>query len=97
MGHFPLVNAEELGISSQNATEARASNKPDIRRFAGVEGGFGSMLGLDDMWALRAIRAAGNYAEIYERNLGVEAQLGIPRGLNQLWSMGGVLYAPPIR
>jgi general L-amino acid transport system substrate-binding protein len=95
--NFALVNAEELGISSRNAAEATTSHKPDVRRFAGVEGGFGRMLGLDDMWALRAVRAAGNYAEIYERNLGVEAQLGIPRGLNQLWSMGGVLYAPPIR
>jgi general L-amino acid transport system substrate-binding protein len=95
--NFALVNAEELGISSRNATEATTSRKPDVRRFAGMEGGFGRMLGLDDTWALRAVRAAGNYAEIYERNLGVEAQLGIPRGLNQLWSMGGVLYAPPIR
>ena len=95
--NFALVNAEELGISSGNATEATASHKPDVRRFAGVEGGFGRMLGLDDTWALRAVRAAGNYAEIYERNLGVESRLGIPRGLNQLWSMGGVLYAPPIR
>jgi general L-amino acid transport system substrate-binding protein len=68
-----------------------------VRRFAGLEGGFGRMLGLDDAWALSAVRAAGNYAEIYERNLGVESRLGIPRGLNQLWSMGGVLYAPPIR
>jgi general L-amino acid transport system substrate-binding protein len=91
------VNAEELGISSQNVTEAKASAKPAIRRFAGLEGGFGGMLGLDNAWALNAIRAAGNFSEIYERNLGVESRLGIPRGLNQLWSMGGVLYAPPLR
>jgi general L-amino acid transport system substrate-binding protein len=95
--NFALVNAEELGISSRNATEASASHKPDVRRFAGLEGGFGRMLGLEDQWALRAVRAAGNYAEIYERNLGVGSRLGIPRGLNQLWNMGGVLYAPPIR
>ena len=95
--NFALVNAEELGISSRIAAEAAASSKPDVRRFVGVEGGFGRMLGLDDTWALRAVRAAGNYAEIYERNLGVGSRLGIPRGLNQLWSMGGVLYAPPIR
>ena len=88
--NFALVNAEELGIST-------TSGKPDVRRFAGLEGGFGKMLGLDDAWALRAVRATGNYAEIYERNLGVESRLGIPRGLNQLWSMGGVLYAPPLR
>lgn len=95
--NFALVNAEELGISSRNAAEATASHKPDVRRFAGLEGGFGRMLGLEDTWALHAVRAAGNYAEIYERNLGVNSRLGIPRGLNQLWSMGGVLYAPPIR
>ncbi|MCB8820594.1 amino acid ABC transporter substrate-binding protein [Microvirga rosea] len=95
--NFALVNAEELGISSANADEARTSHKPDVRRFAGLEGGTGRMLGLDDNWALYAVRAAGNYAEIYERNLGVGSRLGIPRGLNQLWSMGGILYAPPIR
>jgi general L-amino acid transport system substrate-binding protein len=95
--NFALVNAEELGISSRNAAEASNSFKPDVRRFAGREGGLGQMLGLEDTWALRAVRAAGNYAEIYERNLGVRSQLGIPRGLNQLWNMGGVLYAPPIR
>jgi len=95
--NFALVNAEELGISSRNAPDATTSHKPDVRRFAGVEGGFGRMLGLEDAWALHAVRAAGNYAEIYERNLGIESRLGIPRGLNQLWTMGGVLYAPPLR
>jgi general L-amino acid transport system substrate-binding protein len=95
--NFALVNAEELGISSQNAAEAMASRKPDVRRFVGAEGELGKMLGLEDAWALRAVRAAGNYSEIYERNLGVRSRLGIPRGLNQLWSMGGVLYAPPLR
>ena len=95
--NFALVNAEELGISSRTAAEAAASRKPGVRRFVGVEGGLGKMLGLEDDWALRAVRAAGNYSEIYERNLGVKSRLGIPRGLNQLWSMGGVLYAPPLR
>jgi general L-amino acid transport system substrate-binding protein len=55
------------------------------------------MLGLDEAWAMRAVRASGNYSEMYERNLGVNSRLGIPRGLNQLWSMGGILYAPPLR
>jgi general L-amino acid transport system substrate-binding protein len=95
--NFALVNAEELGISAANADEVATSHKPDVRRFAGLEGGSGRMLGLEDTWALHAVRAAGNYAEIYERNLGVASRLGIPRGLNQLWSMGGILYAPPIR
>ena len=95
--NFALVNAEELGISSANAAEATASRKPDVRRFVGAEGGLGKMLGLDDTWALRAVRAVGNYGEIYERNLGAKSRLGIPRGLNQLWSMGGILYAPSLR
>lgn len=95
--NFALVNAEELGISSANATEALTSHKPDVRRFVGAEGELGNMLGLDAAWALQAVKAAGNYSEIYERNLGVKSRLAIPRGLNQLWSMGGVLYAPPLR
>jgi general L-amino acid transport system substrate-binding protein len=95
--NFALVNAEELGIASANVAEATGSRKPDVRRFVGAEGGLGKMLGLEDDWALRAVRAVGNYSEIYERNLGVKSRLGIPRGLNQLWSMGGVLYAPPLR
>jgi general L-amino acid transport system substrate-binding protein len=93
--NFALVNAEELGISSANVVEAAGSNKPDVRRFAGAEGGFGKLLGLDDTWALRAVSAAGNYSEIYERNLGVQSRLGIPRGLNQLWNMGA--YSMPRR
>lgn len=95
--NFALINAEELGISSTTLTAALASQKPDVRRFTGAEGGFGKALGLDPDWAVKAVRAGGNYAEIYERNLGTGSKLGIPRGLNQLWSMGGVLYAPPLR
>ncbi len=95
--NFALVNAEELGITSVNVSDALASHKPDVRRFVGAEGGFGKMLGLDDDWALKAVKAVGNYSEVYERNLGVKSKLGIPRGLNQLWNMGGILYAPPLR
>ncbi|MGO4174276.1 amino acid ABC transporter substrate-binding protein [Bosea sp. TAF32] len=95
--NFALVNAEELGISTANVDEALKSQKPDARRFTGAEGGFGKAMGLDADWAIRAVKATGNYAEIYERNLGTGSKLGIPRGLNQLWSMGGVLYAPPLR
>jgi general L-amino acid transport system substrate-binding protein len=95
--NFALVNAEELGIKAGNAGEAAGSHKPDVRRFAGAEGGLGKLLGLNDDWAVRAVQAGGNYAEIYERNVGVNSRLGIPRGLNQLWSMGGILYAPPLR
>ncbi|CAH1677659.1 General L-amino acid-binding periplasmic protein AapJ [Hyphomicrobiales bacterium] len=95
--NFAVINAEELGISAANIDEALKSQKPDVRRFTGAEGGFGKAMGLDADWAVRAVKASGNYAEVYERNLGTGSKLGIPRGLNQLWSMGGVLYAPPLR
>jgi general L-amino acid transport system substrate-binding protein len=95
--NFALINAEELGVTSKNIEEAKASRKPDVRRLIGTEGKFGEQMGLDNAWALNAIRAVGNYGEIFERNVGTETKLGIPRGINQLWSMGGILYAPPIR
>ncbi|KRE00063.1 amino acid ABC transporter substrate-bindnig protein [Bosea sp. Root381] len=95
--NFALINAEELGISSSTIDDALKSQKPDVRRFTGAEGGFGKGLGLDADWAVKAVKATGSYAEIYERNLGAGSKLGIPRGLNQLWNMGGVLYAPPLR
>lgn len=95
--NFALINAEELGISAGAVDEALKSQKPDVRRFTGAEGGFGKALGLDADWAIRAVKATGNYAEIYERNLGTGSKLGIARSLNQLWNMGGVLYAPPLR
>jgi len=95
--NFALINAEELGVTSKNIEEAKASKKPDVRRLIGAEGEFGKQMGLDNAWALNAVRAVGNYGEIFERNVGTETKLGIPRGINQLWSMGGILYAPPIR
>jgi general L-amino acid transport system substrate-binding protein len=95
--NFALVNAEELGISTATADEALRSAKPDVRRFVGAEGDLGVKLGLDAAFAVRAVKAVGNYAEVYERNVGARSRLGIPRGLNQLWSMGGILYAPPMR
>jgi general L-amino acid transport system substrate-binding protein len=94
---FAMVNAEELGITSQNIDQALKSKKPDVMRFVGTEGDFGEELGLSKDWAARIVRHVGNYGEVYERNVGVESQLGIPRGLNQLWNTGGILYAPPIR
>jgi general L-amino acid transport system substrate-binding protein len=94
---FALINAEELGIASSRIEQAMASTKPDVRRFTGAEGDFGAKLGLDNAWALHAVAGVGNYAEIFERNIGAQSKLAIPRGLNQLWSMGGILYAPPLR
>jgi general L-amino acid transport system substrate-binding protein len=94
---FGLVDAEELGVTSHNLDKAMASAKPEVRRLTGVEGGFGTKLGVDDAFALRAVKAVGNYGEMFERNLGGGSKLKIPRGLNQLWSAGGVMYAPPMR
>ena len=94
---FGLVDAEELGVSSHNLDKALASKKPEVRRLLGVEGGFGGKLGVDDAFLLRAVKAVGNYGEMFERNLGADSALKIPRGLNQLWSAGGVMYAPPMR
>jgi general L-amino acid transport system substrate-binding protein len=94
---FAMINAEELGITSQNIAEALKSKKPDIRRFVGAEGDYGEQLELTKDWAVRIVRHVGNYGEVYERNVGTGSKLGIPRGLNQLWNAGGILYAPPIR
>jgi general L-amino acid transport system substrate-binding protein len=94
---YAMVVAEELGINSKNIDEAMKSEKPEIKRFVGTEGAYGEQLGLSKDWAARIIRHVGNYAEVYERNVGVGSPLGIPRGLNQLWSEGGIQYAPPIR
>jgi general L-amino acid transport system substrate-binding protein len=94
---FGLVDAEELGVTSHNLDKALASAKPEVRRLVGAEGGFGADLGVDNAFALRAVKAVGNYGEAFERNLGGGSKLKIPRGLNQLWSAGGVLYAPPMR
>ena len=94
---FAMINAEELGIDSKNIDEAMKSKKPDVMRFVGTEGDYGEELGLTKDWAARIIRHVGNYGEVYERNVGSGSKLGIPRGLNQLWNAGGILYAPPIR
>jgi general L-amino acid transport system substrate-binding protein len=94
---FALINAEELGVSSNTIDMALKSEKPDIKRLVGTADNFGEQMSLTNDWATRAIRLVGNYAEIYDRNVGVMSKLGIPRGLNQLWTMGGIQYAPPIR
>ena len=94
---FGLVDAEEAGVTSHNLDKAQASTKPEVRRLTGAEGGFGAKLGVDNAFVLHAVKAVGNYGEIFERNLGAGSKLGIPRGLNQLWSTGGVMYAPPMR
>jgi general L-amino acid transport system substrate-binding protein len=94
---YSLINAEELHVTSKTIDDAVKSSDPNIRRLVGTEGEFGKQLGLTKDWAARAVRAVGNYGEIYERNVGTQSNLSIPRGLNALWTQGGIQYAPPIR
>jgi general L-amino acid transport system substrate-binding protein len=95
---FALINAEELGLRGAGVDDAKTTaKKADLRRLIGLEGTFGADMGLDAEWAARAIKAGGNYGEIFERNLGKGSKLGIERGLNALWSQGGILYVPPVR
>jgi len=94
---YALINAEELGVKSRTLDDAMKSSNPNIRRLVGAEGEFGEQFGLTRDWAARAVRAVGNYGEIYERNVGTQSRLSIPRGLNALWTQGGIQYAPPVR
>jgi general L-amino acid transport system substrate-binding protein len=94
---YAMINAEELGVNSKNIDEALKSKKPEVMRLVGTEGAYGEELGLTKDWAVRIIRHVGNYGEVYDRNIGAGSKLQIPRGLNQLWSAGGIQYAPPIR
>ena len=94
---YAMINAEELGITSKNIDQALKSEKPDVKRLVGTEGSYGEDIGLTKDWAVRVIRHVGNYGEVYERNVGTGSKLAIPRGLNELWSAGGIQYAPPIR
>jgi general L-amino acid transport system substrate-binding protein len=94
---FALINAEELGITSSSVEQAIRSQKPEIKRLIGTDGTFGEQMGLTTDWAARVLGKLGNYGEIFDRNFGVSTSLGIPRGLNHLWTDGGILYAPPIR
>jgi general L-amino acid transport system substrate-binding protein len=94
---FATLNAEELGVSSKTIDEALKSKQPEIRRVLGLEGAYGEQLGLTRDWVVRIVRHVGNYGEIFERNVGASSKLGISRGLNRLWTKGGIQYAPPIR
>ena len=94
-----LINAEEYGVTAANVEKlaAKATDNPEINRMLGTEGSLGAMLGLSKTWAVAAIKAEGNYAEIFERYLGTKTPLGLARGLNALYTNGGILYAPPMR
>ncbi len=95
--YFALVNAEELGVSSSNVDEMLGSDNPEIKRLLGVEGDFGTPVGLTKDWAYQIIKLVGNYGEIYDRNVGPTTALRLERGINALWTNGGIQYAPPIR
>ena len=95
--HFAMVDAEELGVNSETIEVALKSAKPDVKRLLGTEGNYGEQIGLTKDWAARIVNHVGNYAEVFERNVGVGSKLGIARGINALWTKGGIQYAPPIR
>ncbi|TWT13539.1 amino acid ABC transporter substrate-binding protein [Reyranella sp. CPCC 100927] len=94
---FAMVEAEEYGITSKNVDEMLKSDNPNIKRILGAIPGMGKALGLDEKWAYNIIKQVGNYGEAFERNVGAETPLKIDRGLNALWTKGGLQYAPPIR
>lgn len=95
---YAWVLAEEFGITKANvADEAANSKNPEVQRLLGKTGDFGAKLGLANDWAARVIATTGNYGEIYERNLGTGSKVNLTRGQNELWSKGGLLYAPPMR
>ena len=91
---YAMMEAEELGLTSKNIDEQAKAANPSIQRFVGATGDFGKMLGLDNRWALQIVKQVGNYGESFEANLG---PLGFERGINKLWSQGGIMFAPPIR
>src|SRR6267142_1761429 len=96
--HYGLIEAEEFGVTAANADEmAKSSNVPAIQRLLGSAGELGSRLGLDNKWMVQAIKGGGNYAEIFERNVGQASPLKLNRGLNATWSKGGLMYAIPFK
>ena len=95
--HYAMVTAEELGVTKANVDEMLKSTNPDVKRLLGTEGKFGEAIGLTNDWAYRIIKHVGNYGESFDRNVGAGSRLKIARGVNALWSKGGLQYAPPIR
>jgi general L-amino acid transport system substrate-binding protein len=89
-----MINAEELGVTQSNVDSMMGSDNPSIKRLLGAEGNFGEELGLSNDWAANLIKAVGNYGESYDAHV---TPLGLARGVNALWSDGGILYAAPIR
>ena len=95
---YALIQAEELGITQENVDNIKQnSTDPTVKRFLGVEGDLGEGLGLSNDFAYRVVKEVGNYGEVYDRNLGANSQFKLPRGQNDLWTNGGLLYSPPFR
>jgi len=94
---YALIEAEELGINQGNVDQLKTSENPNIKRFLGTEGDLGKGAGLSNDFAANAVKAVGNYGEVYERNLGQGSQFKLPRGQNALWTNGGLMYSPPLR
>jgi general L-amino acid transport system substrate-binding protein len=94
---FAMIDAEELNVNSKNTDEALKSANPEIKRLVGTEGNYGEQLGLTKDWVVRIVKQVGNYGEVFERNVGQGSPLKIDRGLNRLWTKGGIQYAPPVR
>lgn len=92
-----LIEAEELGITQANVDEKLNSQDARVRRLLGVVGDYGKFMALDNRWAFNAIKAVGNYGEIFDRNMGANSPLKMPRGKNALWKDGGLMYSAPIR
>ncbi len=92
-----MINAEELGITSKNVDEKLKSSDPKVKRFLGVSPGNGKSLGLDEKFAYNIIKQVGNYGEVFEKNVGTDTPLMIERGLNALWTNGGLMYSPPFK
>ncbi len=91
---FAMIEAEELGLSSKNIDQQAGTANPGIQRFIGATGDIGKMLGVDNKWAVHIVKQVGNYGESFDANL---KPLGFDRGINKLWTQGGLMYAPPIR
>ncbi len=94
---YALIEAEERGITSKNVDDQLKSDDPNVQRLLGVTPGNGKSLGLDEKWAYNIVRSVGNYGEIFDRNVGRESPLKLDRGLNELWTKGGLTYSPPLR
>ena len=94
---FAMINAEEYDVNQKTLDQRVKSDRPDVKRLLGVEGNYGEQLGLTNDWVVRIVRHVGNYAEIFDRNVGEGSRLKIDRGLNKLWNKGGIQYAPPVR